>query len=141
ARGDRAERAQGAPPGGPVIEPLLLLGAACLLTSSDTRLHLEGDTIVEEVRLEVLADGPCAAIDALLPVGTAFVPRRPTFRPGDGGRRRLEIERWERSPRGDDGEGSARLHVPEMRSGDRVALRFERRWDADAGYLWRPGAD
>jgi hypothetical protein len=124
-----------------MAEPVLLaLGIGCTLLTVDTRLDIEGDTVIEQVRAEVRSEGSCTAIDVVLPAGVRLSERAARTHLSDDTGHRLGDGRWEVVPRDVDGVGHQVLHVPELLGGDEVRLDLERRWRA-RDYRWAPGVD
>lgn len=120
---------------------LLALAATCVLHTSETQLEHTDLGWLERVKIEVRSRGHCHAVDVRLPPGVELGVVKGRVKFSDDTGRRLDDERWERLPRGLDGWGTVRVHVPELLKLDRVLLQFTREWTTDAPFRWRPGAD
>jgi hypothetical protein len=118
-------------------EAAIALAAGCVLQIAEATFTPRQGAIIEELHLEVIADPVCPWIDVTLPRGAVLGDTRVRQRLGDGSGKRLGPERWEATPRSIDGRGTARLHVPELVSGDRVVVDLERLLAGPVD--WRPG--
>lgn len=117
----------------------LALAAACTLQVVTTEVAPAETGWTEASRFEVVADGAeCPWIDVLLPPDVGLASIRGRARLGDGTRRRLGPERFERRDRDLQGHGAVRVHLPDLVSGDRVVLDVRRDWDREAAWRWSP---
>lgn len=121
----------------------LALAAGCVLQVAETEVA-PGDADAgfgwaEQTHLELIAAPACGWVDLSLPAGAVLADHRARQRLGDGTGHRLGEERWEYGPRGPDGAGVVRVHLPELVGGDRVVLEVTR-WLPPGPFTWRPGA-
>lgn len=110
------------------MSELLVLALGCALQISDTRATPSEAGWVEEVRYEVGADPMCPWVEVRLPPDVLLAAVEGKQRFGDGTRQRVAPYRVQPVPRRADGWGGARVHIPEMQSGDRILLDVVRHW-------------
>jgi hypothetical protein len=124
-----------------VTPGLVAVAVGCVITTSDVAITPTPTGWLETIRLEVASTGGCDGVTVHLPADVHLREREARLRLGDGTRRKVDAQRWEVLPRGLDDRGAVRLSLPELVSGDRVALTVSREWTTDQPFPWRPGRD
>lgn len=122
------------------MTPTFQAGAGCvvLLVSSSVEPGETGWIEQSTVELGAGARGCSELVLPLSPDAALGDERKAIQRLGDGIKRKLDDAFWEQSPRSLQGDGSVTVHLPDMLSGDRAIVRFERIWDRDAALTWAP---
>jgi hypothetical protein len=119
----------------PLIAPVL----GCVLQIAVSEVERRDGLWHESVRLEIGADPGCAWVDIPLHPDSAVVGRGGTIRLGDGGRTRLADARFQALPRSLNGDGLLRVHLVDLRGGDRAIVEIDREWRTDTPFRWQPG--